>query len=261
MSSSNQSLLVDLPSAILSPWDPWEILKQWRPTSSWSKLRKSYFEVGEDQIKECLSKLDVCKFVDLHKIQQAQKKLASVSVGPFLIVYERSWRLGLIPQNWKKGNYKSPGQMKRRIQGTAGHSTSPQLWESDNTNNPENHFQTYEGQEANWEQSEWIHQRGIIFDQLDSLLWWGSCLGGWGKSSGCCLFRLQGSFDTVFHTILIDKLMKYWLDKWTVRCIKKLAELPGSKGCNQQHKVRLQPNHWWCPSGADTRHSTFSYFY
>lgn len=76
----------------------------------------------------------------------------------------------MIPENWKKGNEISPGQMRKRIWGTAGHSTSPQLWEINDTSIPENHFQTHEGQEGNWEQSAWIYQREIICDQLDSLL-------------------------------------------------------------------------------------------
>lgn len=62
----------------------------------------------EDQLKELLPKMDVWKFMDFHKIhQQVQKKLASVFVGPLLIIFERSWRLGLILENWKKANYTS----------------------------------------------------------------------------------------------------------------------------------------------------------
>jgi len=29
------------------------------------------------------------------------------------------------------------------------------------------------------------------------------------------------AFDTVYHKIIIDKLLKYGLDKQTVRCIEK----------------------------------------
>lgn len=32
--------------------------------------------------------------------------------------------------------------------------------------------------------------------------------------------HLSKAFDTVFHNILIDKLMKYRLEKWTARWIK-----------------------------------------
>ncbi|KAK4830239.1 hypothetical protein QYF61_009306 [Mycteria americana] len=71
-----------------------------RPAFSSPRLRKTYFKVEEDQVREHLPKLNVWKFMDLHKIHhQVQKKLVNVSVGLLLIIFERSWRLGLIAEN------------------------------------------------------------------------------------------------------------------------------------------------------------------
>ena len=42
------------------------------------------------------------------------------------------------------------------------------------------------------------------------------------------------AFDTVSHNILMDKLTKYELDKWTQ---------PGPEGCDQWHNVQLESGH------------------
>jgi len=51
--------------------------------------------------------------------------------------------------------------------------------------------------------------------------------------------------DTASHNIPINKLVKFGL--------RKSGEPVGSKGCDQQHDVRLEANHWWCTSGGDTK--------
>jgi len=37
----------------------------------------------------------------------------------------------------------------------------------------------------------------------------------------------------ISHNFLINKLVKYRIGKWTVRWIRKLTDLLGSKGCYQ----------------------------
>lgn len=62
------------------------------------------------------------------------------------------------------------------------------------------------------------------------------------------------AFDAVSHHILVEKLMNgNYVDRkvgW------KLAELLGSKGCDQLHKVQLELSHSWRISRVDTTSST-----
>lgn len=50
------------------------------------------------------------------------------------------------------------------------------------------------------------------------------------------------AFDTVTHNILLDKLMKYRLDKWTVRWTEKWLNC-WTQSCDQQDEVELEANH------------------
>ena len=81
---------------------------------------------------------------------------------------------------------KQSGKIKKNQELQAG---QPHLnpWESDGANNPQNHLYIYEGQEGDWEQSAWIHDKEIMPDQPDSLLGQNDQLGGQGESSGYCL--------------------------------------------------------------------------
>lgn len=38
-----------------------------------------------------------------------------------------------------------------------------------------------------------------------------------GRAADVFYLNFTKAVDTVSHNILADKLMKYWLDKWTVR--------------------------------------------
>ena len=51
--------------------------------------------------------------------------------------------------------------------------------------------------------------------------------------------------NTVSHNILIDKLMKYELGKWTVRW----TERPGPRGSDHWHKVQLKAGYLRCTPG------------
>lgn len=46
------------------------------------------------------------------------------------------------------------------------------------------------------------------------------------------------AFDTVTHSILTDKLLRYALDLWTTRWLEKLLGLSGSEGCDQRCTVQ-----------------------
>ncbi|PKU39220.1 rna-directed dna polymerase from mobile element hypothetical protein [Limosa lapponica baueri] len=61
--------------------------------------------VEEDQVREQLSKLDIHKSVGPDGMHpQVLRELAEVIVGPLNIIFERSWRKGEVPKDWRKAN-------------------------------------------------------------------------------------------------------------------------------------------------------------
>lgn len=50
------------------------------------------------------------------------------------------------------------------------------------------------------------------------------------------------AFGTVDHSILIDKLMKYRLDKWTLRWTESWSSC-WIKDCNEQDNVKFEASH------------------
>lgn len=54
-------------------------------------------------------------------------------------------------------------------------------------------------------------------DKPDNLLQWEDRLGGQGKKLDVFYLGFSKDFDTISYNILIERLMKYRLEKWTVR--------------------------------------------
>jgi len=54
------------------------------------------------------------------------RELADVIAEPLSITFERSWRTGEVPEDWRKANVtQSSKRARRRAQGTTGWSASP----------------------------------------------------------------------------------------------------------------------------------------
>lgn len=62
---------------------------------------------------------------------------------------------------------------------------------------------------------------------------------GEGKTVDICGLDLCKTFSAVSCNIHIDKLMKYGLDKWTVRWIDNCLNYMCLKGCYQWYEVQL----------------------
>ncbi|PKU46015.1 rna-directed dna polymerase from mobile element hypothetical protein [Limosa lapponica baueri] len=61
--------------------------------------------VEEDHVRDQLSKLDICKSVDPDRMHPRMlRELAEVTAGPLSIIFERSWRTGKVPKDWRKAD-------------------------------------------------------------------------------------------------------------------------------------------------------------
>jgi len=61
--------------------------------------------VDKDQVREYLSKLDICKSMGLDGMhQEVLRELVDVIVRPLSIIFDRTWWLGKVPEDWKTAN-------------------------------------------------------------------------------------------------------------------------------------------------------------
>ncbi|PKU32923.1 rna-directed dna polymerase from mobile element hypothetical protein [Limosa lapponica baueri] len=60
---------------------------------------------GEDWVREHLAKLDIHKSMDPDGMHpRVLRLLADVIAGPLSIIFERPWRTGEMPEDWRKAN-------------------------------------------------------------------------------------------------------------------------------------------------------------
>ena len=116
----------------------------------WNKKDLSLVE--EAQGREHLNKLDTHKDMGPDGMHtQVVREMTDVIVRPLAIVFERSWGLGEVSEDWSKcHSYLQEGQEERarELQASQPH-LDPE--ESGGANNSGNYFQTYQEQEGDEE--------------------------------------------------------------------------------------------------------------
>uniref|UniRef100_A0A8C2U1Q5 Reverse transcriptase domain-containing protein n=1 Tax=Coturnix japonica TaxID=93934 RepID=A0A8C2U1Q5_COTJA len=150
------------------------------------------------------------------------RELAEVIAEPLSIIFERSWRMGEVPEDWKidnvtlvfkkgrkqdLGNYRpvsltsAPGKVMKQLELDA---ISRQLEEKEVIRSSQHGFT--KGRSC-----------------LTNLVAFYDIVTGWvdgGRAADVVYLEFSRAFDTVSHDILITKLRKYGTDEWTVRCVE-----------------------------------------
>lgn len=172
------------------------------------------------------------------------RELASVT-GRSLDYVWRSWWSGEVPEDCVKAKVSRPQE-----EDPGNYRQSILILIAGKEVVLETISKLYKAKEGHWEV--------IISDQPDSLLQWDDWLGGLGESRGSCLCWLL----TLFHNILIDKLMKLWVslsghwgeleNGWTARFtgLWSVVQRPALKPVNSSvpQGLILGPIkllHWW----------------
>jgi len=81
----------------------------------------------EDCVRDPLCKLDTHKSMDINGMNPGVlREPADVIAELLSIIFERSWRTGEMPEDWRKAKVTSAFRsVRRRIQGTTGQLASP----------------------------------------------------------------------------------------------------------------------------------------
>uniref|UniRef100_K7F1Q8 Reverse transcriptase domain-containing protein n=1 Tax=Pelodiscus sinensis TaxID=13735 RepID=K7F1Q8_PELSI len=183
--------------------------------------------VGKEQVRNYLEKLNVHKSMGPDLMHpRVLKELANVIEEPLAIIFEKSWRSGEIPDDWKKanvvpifkkgkkddpGNYRPvsltsvPGKI---MEGIIKESILRHLNERKVIRNSQHGFT--KGKSC-------LTNLISFYDEVTGSV-------DMGKSVDVIYLDFSKAFDTVSHNILASKLRECGLDKWTVRWIERWLE-------------------------------------
>ena len=76
-----------------------------------------------------------------------------------------------------------------------------------------------------------------------------TCLVDEGKAVNVVYLDFSKAFDTISHSILLEKLAAHGLDGCTLRWVKNLAGWLGPKSGGEWSSIQLAAGHKWCSSG------------
>ncbi|PKU30408.1 rna-directed dna polymerase from mobile element jockey- hypothetical protein [Limosa lapponica baueri] len=149
-------------------------------------------------------------------------KLAEVIAEPLSIIFERSWRTGEVPEDWRKANV-IPVFKKGKKEGPGNYrpvsltSIPVKMMERVILGVISKHMEEKKALRSS--------QHGFTKEKscLTNLIAFYDGMTGWideGRVVDVVYLDFSKAFDTVSHSILIGKLRKCGLEEWTVRWIE-----------------------------------------
>ncbi|GAB0207557.1 mitochondrial enolase superfamily member 1 [Grus japonensis] len=186
-------------------------------------LQKEDFPlIEEDQVREHLGKLDTHKSMGPDGMHpRVLRELADVIARPLSIIFERSWRTGEVPEDWRKGNVtlvfrkgkkEDPGNYRPVSLTSIPEKVMEQLILGVINKHVEEKKVIGSGQHGFTKGKSCLTNLIAFYDGMI----------GWvdeGRAVDVVYLDFSKAFDTVSYNILIGKLRKCGLDEWTVRWV------------------------------------------
>uniref|UniRef100_A0A8D0DX11 Reverse transcriptase domain-containing protein n=1 Tax=Salvator merianae TaxID=96440 RepID=A0A8D0DX11_SALMN len=185
-------------------------------------IRESRLCMDKKKVREHLANLNVFKSPgpdELHP--RVLKELADIIAEPLSVIFENSWITGEVPEDWRRANVVPI--FKKGKKADPGNYRPVSL-----TSIPGKIFEQIIKQHI------WEHLDGnaVINQSQHGFVTNNSCqtnlisfydkITGWidqGKAVDIVYLDFSKAFDKVSHTILIEKMIKYGIDRTTVRWI------------------------------------------
>ncbi|GAB0189276.1 mitochondrial enolase superfamily member 1 [Grus japonensis] len=190
-----------------------QVLKVWR--------KEDFPLVKEDQVRDHLGKLDIHKSMGPNGMHpRVLRQLAGVIAKPLSIIFEKSWRTGEVPKDWKKatpvfkkGKKENPGNYRPVSLTSIPGKVMEQLILGVISKHAEEKKVIRSGQPGFTKGKSCLTNLIAFNDGLTVRI-------DEGRAVDVVHLDFRKAFDTISHNILIDKLRKCELDEWTVRWIE-----------------------------------------
>ncbi|GAB0208405.1 mitochondrial enolase superfamily member 1 [Grus japonensis] len=184
--------------------------------------RKGYL-VKEDWVRDHLGKLDIHKSMGPDGMHpQVLRELADVIAMPLSIIFERSWRTGEVPEDWrkanvtpvfKKGRKEDPGNYRPVSLTSIPGKVMEQLILGAINKHVEEKKVIGSGQHGFTKGKSCLTNVIAFYDGMTSWV-------DEGRAVDVVYLNFSKAFDTVLHNIFLRKLRKCGLDEWTVRWVE-----------------------------------------
>ncbi|CAM4699543.1 unnamed protein product [Caretta caretta] len=209
--------------------------------------------VEKEVDQDYLEKLDEHKSMGPDALHpRVLKELADVIAEPLAIIFENSWRLGEVPDDWKKANVVPI--FKKRKEEDPGNYRPVSL-----TSVPGKIME----QVLKESFLKHLEERKVIRNSQHGFTKGKSCLINLiafcdkitgsvdeGKAVDVLFLDVSKAFDTVSHSILASKLKKYGLDEWTIRWIESWLDCRAQRVAINASMSSWQPGSSGVPQGS-----------
>ncbi|PKU46082.1 rna-directed dna polymerase from mobile element jockey- hypothetical protein [Limosa lapponica baueri] len=201
-------------------WPPFCLEGQTLETKGKVWREEDFPSVGEDWVRDHLAKLDFHKSMGPNGMHpRVLRELADVIAEPLSIIFEKSWRTGEVPEDWRKANI-TPVYKKGKKEDPGNYRTISltsvpgKIMERLVLNLISKHIEDQEVIGSG--------QHGFTKGKscLTNLITFCDVITGWldeGRAADVMSLDFNQAFDTVSHNILIRKLRKCGLDEGAVR--------------------------------------------